>query len=234
MSVRTIRLKIDDKEVTSREGESILEVANEKGIFIFTLCYLEGLSSLGGCRLCLVEVKGSPKLFPACSTPVSNGMEVITNSDRLMQHRRMIVELLLSERTHICSVCIANGNCELQEIATKLGVDHVRFNREWTMHKIDSSHERLVFDLNRCILCARCIRVCDEVEGVHTLDIMMRGKNSQIIIDLDDPWAASHSCTSCAKCAAVCPVGAIYLKDKALSETKDKELPQFVMDRRRR
>lgn len=232
MSVRTIKLKIDGKEVTAQEADTILEVARENEIFIPTLCYLEGLTSLGGCRLCLVEVKGSPKLFPACSTAVSNRMEVITNSDRLMEYRRMIVELLLSERTHICAVCVANDSCELQEMATELGTDHVRFNRKWTNHKIDSSHENLVLDPNRCILCTRCIRVCDEVEGVHTLDLKMRGKDSQVIIDLDEPWGASNSCTSCMKCAAVCPVGAIYIKGKALSETKDKELPEFVLGRR--
>jgi len=234
MSVRTIKLKIDGKEVTAQEGDTILEVAKDNGISIPTLCYLEGLSSLGGCRLCLVEVKGSPRLFPSCLTPVSKGIEVITKSDKLTEYRRMVVELLLSERTHICSVCVANGNCELQQMATDLGVDHVRFKREWTMHEIDSSHESLVLDPNRCILCTRCIRVCDEVEGVHTLDLKMRGNDSQIIIDLDEPWGASYSCTSCTKCAAVCPVGAIYIEGKAVSETKDKELPEFVLGRRRR
>jgi len=234
MTVRTIKLKIDGKEVVAKEGDTILEVAKENGISIPTLCYLEGLSSLGGCRLCLVEVKGAPRLFPACTTPVINGMEVITNSDKLMDYRKMLAELLLSERTHICSVCVANGCCELQEMATMLGVDHVRFEREWTMHEIDSSHEQLVLDPNRCILCTRCIRVCDEVEGVHTLDLKMRGKDSRVIIDLDQSWGSSYTCTSCTKCAVVCPVGAIYLEGKPLTETKDKELPEFIMERRRR
>lgn len=233
MNVETIKLKIDGKEVLAREGDTILEVAKENGISIPTLCYLEGLSSLGGCRLCLVEEKESRKLFPACATPVGQGMEIITDSDKLLEYRRMLVELFLSERTHICSVCVANGSCELQEMATNLGVDHVRFKREWTMHAIDSSHERLVLDPNRCILCTRCIRVCDEVEGVHTLDLRMRGKDSQVIIDLDEPWGSSSSCTSCMKCAAVCPVGAIYIEGKALSETKNEELPKFVLERRR-
>jgi bidirectional [NiFe] hydrogenase diaphorase subunit len=234
LSEGTVKLRIDGKEVVAKQGGTILEVAKQNEISIPTLCYLEGLSSVGGCRLCLVEVKGTSKLFPACSTPVRNGMEVMTNSNRLMEHRRMIVELLLSERTHICSVCVANGNCELQKLATELSVDHVRFEREWTMQKIDSSHERLVLDPNRCILCTRCIRICDEVEGVHTLDLKMRGKDSQVIIDLNEPWGSSTSCTSCEKCAAVCPVGAIYIEGKALSETKDTELPEFVLGRRRR
>jgi len=234
LSEKSVKLMIDGKQVVAKQGDTILEVAEENEIPIPTLCYLEGLSSVGGCRLCLVEVKGTSKLLPACSTPVRSGMEVTTDSSNLMNLRRMIVELFLSERTHICSVCVANGSCELQELATELGVDHVRFEREWTMQKIDSSHERLVLDPNRCILCTRCIRICDEVEGVHTLDLKMRGKDSQVIIDLDQPWGSSTSCTSCEKCAAVCPVGAIYIEGKALSETKDTELPEFVLGRRRR
>lgn len=234
MIAGTIRLKIDGEEVTAQEGKTILEVAGDNGIHIPTLCYLSGLSSLGGCRLCLVEVKRSSKLFPACSTPADNGMEVTTSSEKLKKHRRMIVELLLSERTHVCSVCVANGSCELQDLATELGVDHVRFSREWTMHEVDSTHERLVLDPNRCVLCMRCIRVCDEVEGVHALDLKMRGKDDQIIIDLDEAWGASGSCTSCMKCAKVCPVGAVYVEGEALFETKDKDLPQFVLERRRR
>ena len=234
MNQKAVRLVIDGKEVSAQEGDTILKVATENGIYIPTMCYLEGLSTLGGCRLCLVETKGSARLFPACATPVSDGMEIVTNSEKLMKYRKTVIELLLSERTHICSVCVANGSCELQEMATKLGVDHVGVAREWTGYEIDSSHERFVLDPNRCILCTRCIRVCDEIEGVHTLDLMMRGKNSQIIIDLNEPWRSSHSCTSCSKCSAVCPVGAIYTKDKPVSETKKKDLPEFVMERRRR
>jgi len=234
MSGATIKLMIDGREVLAREGETILEVAKKSDIYIPTLCYLEGLSSLGGCRICIVEVKGSPKLFPSCTTPVTNGMEVITSSARLTEYRKMLVELFLAERTHICSVCVANGSCELQDLAVKFGVDHVCFAREWTMFKIDSSHERLVLDPNRCILCTRCIRVCDEVEGVHTLDLKMKGKDSQVIIDLDELWGSSYSCTSCTKCATVCPVGAIHVEGKALSETKNIELPKFVNERRRR
>jgi bidirectional [NiFe] hydrogenase diaphorase subunit len=228
----TVKLKIDGIEVAAYEGETILSAAKRAGIRIPALCYLDGLSGYGGCRLCIVEVKGSPKLFPACTTPVSNGMEVITNSEKLKKYRKITIELLLSEKPHVCAVCVANGNCELQDLAKEFGVDHLRFEREWTRQKIDLTHDFLVLDNNRCILCARCVRVCDEIEGVHALDIKFRGKDSQIIIDLDDDWGASFSCTSCRKCARVCPVGAIYVRDKPVSETKNKDIAQFIISRR--
>ncbi|HEY4675016.1 MAG TPA: 2Fe-2S iron-sulfur cluster-binding protein [Candidatus Bathyarchaeia archaeon] len=234
MSLRTIKLKIDGQDVVAQEGKTILEAAKENGIIIPTLCNLEGLTSYGGCRMCLVEIKGSPKLLVSCATPVSNGMEVITNSERLKEYRKMALQLLLSERTHICSVCVANGSCELQALANELGVDHVMFEREWTSHKIDSTHDFLVIDRNRCILCTRCIRVCDEIEGVHTLDLKMRGKDAQVIMDLDDLWKDAHSCTSCRKCAKVCPVGAIYVEGEPLSKTKNKDIARFVLERRQR
>jgi bidirectional [NiFe] hydrogenase diaphorase subunit len=234
LSVSTVKLKIDGVEVTVSEGTTILKAAKDSGIKIPTLCNLDGLTSYAGCRLCLVEISGSPKLFPACATPVSTGMEVITNSDKLKEYRKMAVQLLLSERTHICSVCVANDHCELQSLANELGVDHVMFERVWTSHEIDSTHNFLVIDRNRCILCTRCIRVCDEIEGAHTLDLKMRGKDAQVIMDLDDLWVDSCSCTSCRKCAKVCPVGAIYIEGEPLSQTKNKEIAEFLLARRRR
>jgi bidirectional [NiFe] hydrogenase diaphorase subunit len=234
MSTAIATLKINGVEVTVPEGNTILEAAKANGIAIPTLCYLEGLTSYGGCRLCLVEIIGSPKLFPACATPVSTGMEVVTNSDRLKDYRKMAVQMLLAERTHICSVCIADDHCELQELANQLGVDHVTLERNWTAMEIDSTHDFLVIDRNRCILCTRCIRVCDEIEGVHTLDLKLRGKDAQLIMDLDERWANSCSCTSCRKCAKVCPVGAIYIEGEPISHTKRKDVAEFIMGRRKR
>ncbi len=234
MSQKTVKLIIDGKAISVQEGDTILKAARDNDIGIPTMCYLDGLSTVGGCRLCLVEAKDVGKLLPACTTPVSAGMDIITNSERLRNYRKMLVELLLSERTHVCAVCMANGSCELQETATGLGVDHVEVARKWTGHAVDVSHERFTIDPNRCILCTRCIRVCDEVEGVHTLDLKLRGIESMVIVDMDQPWGASRTCTSCAKCSAVCPVGAIYVKGKPLSVTKRQELPSFVLNRRRR
>jgi bidirectional [NiFe] hydrogenase diaphorase subunit len=234
MSTLTVKLKINNVEVEVPEGTMILKAAKDNGIDIPTLCNLEGLTSYGGCRLCLVEISGSPKLFPACSTPVSSGMEVITNSERLHEYRKMTVQLLFAERTHICSVCVANDNCELQALANQLGVDHVILERNFTREEIDSTHDFLVIDRNRCILCTRCIRICDETEGVHTLDLQWRGKNAQVIMDLDNNWIDSCSCTSCRKCAKVCPVGAIYIEGEPISHTKNKDIAEFIKARRNR
>jgi len=234
MTTATVALKIDGLEVTVSEGTMILKAAKDNGIIIPTLCNLEGLSPYGGCRLCLVEISGSPKLFPACITPVSSGMEVTTQSERLTEYRKMAVQMLLAERTHICSVCVANDHCELQSLANQLGVDHVMFERNWTSLEIDSTHDFLVIDRNRCILCTRCIRVCDEIEGVHTLDLKLRGKDAQVIMDLDEHWGGSCSCTSCRKCAKVCPVGAIYIEGEPVSHTKHKDIAEFITERRQR
>jgi bidirectional [NiFe] hydrogenase diaphorase subunit len=234
MTVGTVKLKIDNVEVSVPEGTTILEAAKNNGIVIPTLCNLEGLTGYGGCRLCMVEIHGSPKLFAACVTPVGMGMEVVTQSDKLREYRKMAIQFILSERTHICSVCVANNACELQKLANDLGVDHVMFEREWTSLPVDSTHDFLVLDRNRCILCTRCIRVCDEIEGVHTLDLKMRGKDAQVIVDLDEDWGNSASCTSCRKCAKVCPVGAIYVESVALEVTKDKGIAEFVLSRRNR
>ena len=230
----TLKLKIDGVEVSVSEDTTILKAAKANGIIIPTLCSIEGLTPYGGCRLCLVEIAGSPKLFPACTTPVGPNMEITTNSERLREYRKMAVQMLLAERVHICSSCVADDHCELQSLAKELGIDHVMFERNWTREPVDSTHDFLVIDRNRCILCTRCIRVCDQIEGVHTLDLKLRGKDSQVIMDLDEKWADSCSCTSCRKCAKVCPVGAIYVEEEPVDYTKKKDIAEFVLARRQR
>lgn len=234
MSVNILTLKIDGVEISVPEGTTILNAAKNNGIIIPTLCNLEGLTPYGGCRLCLVEISGTPKLFPACNTLVGPGMEINTQSDRLREYRKMVIQMLLAERTHMCSVCIADEHCELQAIANKLGVDHVMYERNFTGAEIDSTHDFLVIDRNRCILCTRCIRVCDQIEGVHTLDLKLRGKDSEVVMDLDENWAKACSCTSCRKCAKVCPVGAIYVEGEAIEHTKAPYVAGFITQRRNR
>lgn len=211
-------LKIDGQDVSARADESILDVARENGIDIPTMCHLDGLAPVGACRLCLVEIEGTPKLLPACMTRVEEGMSVLTDSPKLRKFRRTILELIFSERNHVCSVCVSNGHCELQDMAVKLGVSHVTVAYRYPKMQVDSSHDRFRLDHNRCILCMRCVRVCDAVEGAHTKDVMGRGVMSSIIHDLNQPWGESDTCTSCGKCVHVCPTGALVEKGTASSE----------------
>jgi len=216
--VRIVTLKMDGRDIGAREDETILEVARENGIEIPTLCHMDGLSDIGACRLCVVEVKGSNKLLTACVTTVKDGMEIFTHSERLDKYRRLIVEMLFSERNHICAVCVSNGHCDLQNLAVDLGVSHLTVPYLYPKVSIDASHERFVLDHNRCVLCTRCVRVCDEIEGAHTWDLMGRGVKTRVITDLAEPWGNSESCTSCGKCVHVCPTGALFEKGKSVAE----------------
>jgi len=220
-------LEIDGQEVSASRGQTILEVARENNIEIPTLCHLDGLSDVGACRLCMVEVKGSNKLMPACVTAVFESMSVTTQSERLNRHRRTILELLFAERNHICSVCVSNGHCELQTLAQKQGVTHVRFPYRYPELPVDASHERFTADHNRCILCTRCVRVCAEVEGAHVWDVSGRGINSMVITDLHQDWGSS-SCTKCGKCVQVCPTGALF--DKSKVGTMHPKSPDFLVN----
>jgi bidirectional [NiFe] hydrogenase diaphorase subunit len=208
-------LTIDGKQVCASEDQTILEVARENGIDIPTLCHFSGLREIGACRLCVVEVKGSNKLLASCATQAQEGMEITVHSQELREYRKLIVELLLTERNHVCAVCVSSGHCELQTLAQKLGVDHVTLPY-----------------LNRCILCSRCLRVCDEIEGAHTWDLTGRGIAARMITDMGEPWGNSATCTQCGKCVMVCPVGALVAKGKSVAEmTKPEFLPYLLQMR---
>jgi bidirectional [NiFe] hydrogenase diaphorase subunit len=213
-----LTLRIDDQDVGARPDETILEVARENDIYIPTLCHLEGLAPVGACRLCLVEVEGRRGLAAACTTLVSEGMQVYTNTERLVNYRRMILEMLFIEGNHVCAVCVSNGFCELQALAARLGMDHSELAYRHPVKSVDVSHYRYGIDHNRCVLCTRCVRVCDVIEGAHTWDIEGRGIKAQVVTDLNQPWGESQTCTGCGKCVQVCPTGALFKKSKSVSE----------------
>ncbi|HZP04940.1 MAG TPA: bidirectional hydrogenase complex protein HoxU [Terracidiphilus sp.] len=226
-------LVIDGKDVSAHPSQTILEVARENGIRVPTLCHLDGLSDVGACRMCVVEVKGVNKLLPACVAMVEEGMEVSTSTERLKKHRRTILQLLFAERNHVCSVCVANGHCELQTLAQEEGVTYVGLPYRNPQLEVDASHERFTIDHNRCILCTRCVRVCDEIEGAHTWDVMGRGIEARVVTDLNQPWGSSESCTSCGKCVHVCPTGALFEKGRSVAEMQKRRqfLPYLTMMR---
>jgi bidirectional [NiFe] hydrogenase diaphorase subunit len=226
-------LTIDGKLVTASEGQTILDAGRDRGIRIPTMCHLGGVADVAACRLCLVEIEGSNRLVPACVTRAAEGMVIRTDSQRLREYRQMIVELLFAERNHVCAVCVANGHCELQEAAVAMGVDHVRFDYLYPNVGVDLSHERFGIDHNRCILCTRCVRTCDEIEGAHTWDVAGRGHNARVITDLDQPWGTSETCTSCGKCVQSCPTGALFTKGVAVAESRrDPDILAFLVNAR--
>lgn len=234
--VSIVTLTIDGRPVGARGDQTILEVARENGISIPTLCHMEGLSTVGACRLCLVEVEGQSRPVAACVTYATEGMKVETATERLQGYRRTIVEMLFSERNHVCAVCVSNGHCELQSLAQKLDITRIELPYLNPKLEVDASHERFVADPNRCIVCTRCVRVCDEIEGAHTWDVMGRGIDTRMITDMNAPWGESESCTECGKCINVCPTGALVHKGKSVAEMSKQSrfLPYLTIMRRER
>ena len=206
---------LNGKETPFRQGQTILDAAKDAGIEIPTLCYLKGTAPTGACRICLVEVKGARALQAACSTPVSAGMEVTTNSELVHRARKLNVELLLSSGKHNCMTCEANGNCRLQDLAYFYKITGLRFKEKaiTDIPPTDDQNSFIVRDFSKCILCGRCVQACNEVVVNRAISQGYRGKDSKIVTGGDLPYDADDSeCVFCGQCVQVCPVGALTEK----------------------
>lgn len=210
-----IALTINDKQVKGKEGSTVLEVCEANGIHVPTLCHFKGLTDVGACRMCLVEIERERRPVPACTYPARDGLVVQTSTEKLEKHRRLVLELLFTERNHLCAYCLASGDCELQNLAYQYQIDSWRYPYSWPSLSLDSSDKYIMIDHNRCILCGRCVRVCSEKVGVHTLDFGYRGWRDRICADLSQPLGESSSCIECGACFQACPTGAIWAKSSA-------------------
>jgi formate dehydrogenase alpha subunit len=206
-----VKLIIDNREVEAREGSTILEAAQKAGIKIPTLCHQSGLSSAGACRVCLVKVKGESGLITSCTTEVSQGTEIISKDEEIIKARRLMVELILSEREHNCLICEKNGDCELQDLVYELGIDNIRFPVNKRVEKTEDSSQVILRDPNKCILCGRCVRACAEITVQEILDFAERGGKTFIAAGLDEKLADTD-CVSCGACVQACPTGALTEK----------------------
>jgi bidirectional [NiFe] hydrogenase diaphorase subunit len=213
-----VTLQIDAMAVAVPAGASLLAACRAAGVELPTLCHLDGLTPVGACRLCLVEVEGAARPLPACASDALEGQVVRTDTPALREFRRLAVELFFAEGNHVCAVCVANGACELQDVAVAVGMDHSRFPYQVPRRRVDASHPRFALDHHRCILCTRCVRVCDEIEGAHVWDVGGRGHGCRIVAGLDQPWGEVEACTSCGKCVDVCPTGALFHKEDTTAE----------------
>ena len=207
-----VSLSIDGIRVEAREGTTVLEAAQAGGIYIPTLCADPDLEPYGACRLCLVEIEGVEGLPASCMTPVTEGMVVRTDTSHVNEVRRRIVELLLSDHPDNCLTCPKNQHCELQKVAAYVGIDQQRFRKLERPPLIDSSNPFFTRDSSMCILCGKCVRVCNEVQGVAALEVFNDGLSSKVIAVGDKPIVESI-CESCGQCVAKCPTGALMPKN---------------------
>lgn len=210
---KMINLKINGQNISVKEGTTVLEAARQAGIRIPTLCYLKDINKLGACRVCVVEVKGARSLVASCVYPVAEGMEVITNSPRVLESRKKTIELLLSDHDKKCLSCVRSGNCELQTLSTELGCDASNFEGEKNEYPLDESTPYLVRDNNKCIMCRRCVAACKEYQSIAVIGANARGFRTHVGSEFSKPLM-EVACVGCGQCINVCPTGALRERDE--------------------
>jgi len=219
-----VNVTIDGKKVQVKEGSTVLEAAKAAGINIPTLCYLKDINQIGACRVCVVEIKGGRALQAACVYPVSEGLEINTNSPKVRESRKATVELILSNHDRSCLTCVRNRNCELQALSDNLGIDKIRFTGNNTVHEIDQVSPSIIRNNNKCILCRRCVSVCNNVQTVSVINAAYRGIETRIGSAFDMSLN-DVPCVCCGQCIVACPVGALQENeqiDKVWKALEDK------------
>ncbi|HNY03060.1 MAG TPA: 2Fe-2S iron-sulfur cluster-binding protein, partial [Bacteroidales bacterium] len=204
-------IEINSERVLARRGETIKNVLDRVGIRIPTLCYMNGFTPTGGCRMCVVEVDGISELVPSCSHPVTEWMKISTHSPRVLKARRTIVELLLANHPDDCLYCDRNGLCGLQDLAGEMNIRERKYHGKRKVIPVDHSCPSIVRDPAKCLLCGRCVRICDEVIGVGAIDVIGRGSESQIGTAYNK-GLNPNTCVKCGQCIMVCPTGALTEK----------------------
>jgi NADH-quinone oxidoreductase subunit G/NADP-reducing hydrogenase subunit HndD len=203
-----VTIEANNRVLEANEGETVLSALRRHGISVPTLCHMSDLFPSGACRMCVVEVEGMRSLVPSCAYPVANGMKIQTHSPRAIRARKTIVELLLANHPDDCLYCVRNGSCQLQDLSENLGVRERRYSGGRSLHDLDVSSPSLVRDPEKCILCGKCVRVCEEVQSVSAIDFIGRGSQTKIGTAFDGGLNVS-SCINCGQCVVVCPTGAL-------------------------
>jgi formate dehydrogenase major subunit len=209
-----VNITINGREISTEAGNTVLKAAQQAGVYIPTLCDHPALPPTGACRMCVVEILGQRNLQSSCSFPVTDGMVIETESKRVVDARKLILDMIFSERNHFCPYCEMSGNCELQDLGYRYRLDHWAFPTFTKGFGLDASHKYYVMEHNRCVLCGRCIRACNELVANHTLGLGQRGSHSMVCADTNAPLGDS-SCISCGTCVQVCPTGALFYKRSA-------------------
>ena len=208
-----IKIQVNNREIDANPGEMLLESLNRAGIKVPTLCYMKDLFPTGACRMCVVDVEGVPGLVPSCAFPVREGLKIQTHSERAVRARKTILELLLSNHPDDCLYCSRNGECHLQDLSEELGVRQRRYTGLKSNHKPDTSSPSIVRDPNKCILCGKCVRTCEEIQSVAAIDFVGRGSKTTVSPAFNRGLNVS-SCVDCGQCILACPTGALTEKSK--------------------
>ena len=221
-----VKLTIDGKTVTAREGTTILEAARDNGIHIPSLCYLKDINQIAACRICVVEIEGITRLMPACDNQVAEGMVIRTNSPRVREARRVNLQLILSQHDCRCATCVRSGNCTLQKLANDMNLLSVPYETELPIQRWNQKLP-LIRNAAKCVKCMRCVQICDKVQGLHIWDVAGTGSRTTVNVSKNRKLEEAD-CAYCAQCVTHCPVGALYERDDTMQVLEALADPEII------